>query len=271
MNLILDVGATFFRLGFSKNSKKINKFLIKKTPTSYKDFLRLVSDLTKNFQIKKVIIGIAGMVKNGKIIYSPNLLDFNNKNLAQDIKKIFKTKVIVKNDAELAGLGEAVYGAGKQFNILSYITLSSGIGGVKIVNKKVEENLFGFEPGHSLFLLNSENLFQGHLSFLEIEKVIGGKAIEKFLGKKPEEIEDRKFWSYVNKIFSGFLVNVAIFWSVEAIIIGGSLIKSLDFEELKVNFNNLKTIPLKTKILKSRLKEKSGIYGGLYLLKDNNL
>ncbi len=265
MNLLLDIGATYTKFGFSKDSKKIDKFLIRVTPVKYKEFLRLIYELTKDFKLKKVIAGIAGMVKDGKIIYSPNLNDFNNKNLAQDLRKILKKEVVVKNDAELAGLGEAVYGAGKKFNILGYITLSSGIGGAKIVNKKIESNFFGFEPGHSLFLLSSENYLR--VNFLELEKLIGGKAIEKNFGKKPEEIKDKKFWSYVNEIFAGFLVNIAIFWSVEAIIIGGSVSKSLDFDELKVNFNNLKTIPIKTKILKSKLKDKAGIYGGLYLLK----
>lgn len=262
MNLTLDIGATTTKIGFSKDSKKIKKFLIRKTPLNYKEFLKFVSDFSRNFNFKKIIVGIAGMVKNGKIIYSPNLGDFNNRNLSQDLKKIFKAKVIVKNDAELAGLGEAVFGAGKNFNIFGYITLSSGIGGAKVVNKKIEDNFFGFEPGHSLFLLDD-------FGFLEIEEIIGGKSIEKIFYKKPEEIKDKKFWSDINKIFAGFLVNVAIFWSVEAIIIGGSIIKSLDFDELKVNFNNLKTVPLKTKILKSRLKEKAGIYGGLLLLKNN--
>lgn len=259
MHLLLDIGATTTKIGISKNLNKIDKFFIIETPKNYNDFLQVLKNNLKEIRFNRIVIGFAGMIRNEKIIKVPNLPNFNNKNIVKDFKNLFNCDVILKNDAELAGLGEAVYGIGKRFNILGYVTLSSGVGGVKIVNKKVEENFFGFEPGHSLFLLNS--------NFIEVEKLIGGKSIEKITGKKPEEIKDKKFWSYINKIFAGFLINVAIFWSVEAIIIGGSLIKSLDFEELKVNFSNLKTLPFKTKIFKSKLQEKSGIYGGLYLLK----
>jgi hypothetical protein len=70
----------------------------------------------------------------------------------------------------------------------------------------------------------------------------------------------------VNKIFAGFLVNVTLFWSPEIIIIGGSLVKSLDFDQLKINFENLKTMPFKVKLVKAKLKDLSSLYGGYYIL-----
>ncbi len=77
--------------------------------------------------------------------------------LKKDLEKILNCDVILENDALLAGLGESFYGIGQRFNIFGYLTISTGIGGCKFVNKKADENVFGFEPGHSYFLVNLKN------------------------------------------------------------------------------------------------------------------
>lgn len=268
MYLLLDIGATKTKIGITKNVNRIEKFFVIDTQKNYKEFLNNIGRRFSGQKFKKIIIGFAGMVKDGKIIKSPNLSDFDNKNLKNSLRIIFHSDVILKNDAELAGLGETAYGAGRKYNIVAYITWSSGIGGVKICNKKVDCNYFGFEPGHSLFLIKSNGSSKDNFYLLEIEKLLGGKSIEKLLNKKPEEVSDKKFWSGLNKIFAGFLVNVALFWSPEVIIIGGSILKSINFDELKVNFENFKTMPFRVKILKSKLKEKAVLYGALFYLKN---
>jgi len=203
--------------------------------------------------------------KKGIILKSPNLSDYDKKFIVKDIEKILKCKTYIYNDAELAGLGESIYGTGKNYKIVAYVTLSTGIGGARIVNKEIDKNFNGFEPGHSLFLLDFSKL-----EFAEIEKLISGRAIENIYGLKPENIKDKEFWKHINKLFAAFLVNVSLFWSPEVIILGGSLLNSLDFEELKVNFENLKPMPIKVKLLKSKLKELSALYGAYSLVKLKN-
>jgi len=234
--------------------------------------LNLIKKL-KNEKIKLACFGFAGNFdqKKEKLIFAPNLKDYENKNLKKDLEKILECKVILENDALLAGLGESKFGAGKKFNIFGYITLGSGIGGAKIVKNKPDKNVFGFEPGHSFLLVQSKTY--DVLPF-EIEKLIGGKNIEKIYGKKIEEIKDKKFWDDYQKILALFLVNVSLFWSVPAIIIGGGISQRLDFDKLNRYVLNLHTINWKIKILKTKLKEKSVIYGGLlkiyHLIKRNN-
>jgi glucokinase len=48
------------------------------------------------------------------------------------------------------GLGEAVFGAGKGREIVVYMTISTGVGGARIVGGKIDASAMGFEPGHQI-------------------------------------------------------------------------------------------------------------------------
>jgi predicted NBD/HSP70 family sugar kinase len=261
MYLLGDIGGSKTRFALIKNLKKIEKIEILGTPQKYNDFLNLIKKF-KNAKIKLACFGFAGNFdqKKEKLIFAPNLKDYENKNLKKDLEKILECKVILENDALLAGLGEGKFGVGKRFDIFGYITLGSGVGGAKIVKNRPDENIFGFEPGHSFLLVQSKTY---DILPFEIEELIGGKNIEKIYSKKAEEIKDKKFWDDYQKILAFFLVNISLFWSVPVIIIGGGICKSLDFKKLNFYFKKFHPLKLKIKILKSKLQEKSTLYGCL--------
>ena len=263
--LIGDIGGTKTRIALSKNLKKIDKILVFETKEKYENFLEFIKRFSL-LKIKKACFGFAGNFdkKKEKLIYAPNLRNYEGKNLKKDLEKVLKCKVILENDAALAGLGEAYYGAGKKYKVFAYLTFSSGIGGVRIVNYKTDENVFGFEPGHSLFLLNQE---KNKILILEAESLIGGKNLKDIFSQKLEKIKNKKFWRKITKLYSLFLVNVSLFWSPEVIVVGGGIGRRLDLKILNKNFQNFHPLGWKIKILKSKLDDLSGIYGGLVLLK----
>jgi predicted NBD/HSP70 family sugar kinase len=263
--LINDVGGTKTRIALSKNLKDIDEIFVFDTKEKYKDFLKIVEKFRER-KIIKACFGFAGNFDKNKekLVYAPNLKDYEGRNLKKDLERILKCKVILENDSVLAGLGEAYFGAGKNYKIFSYLTFSSGIGGAKIVNYKVDENVFGFEPGHSLFLLSQE---KGKTLIFELEDLIGGKSLENFLNKRLEEIQYKKFWREITKLYALFLVNVSLFWSTEVIIVGGGISKRLDFKVLNKDFRSFHPLGWRVKILKSKLGDLGGIYGGLARLK----
>lgn len=263
--LLGDVGGTKTRIVLSKNLKKLDKVFIFETKKSYEDFLQVIKRFSLS-KIKKACFGFAGNFNNKKekLIYAPNLENYQGKNLKKDLQKILRSKVVLENDTVLAGLGEAYYGSGKKYKIFAYLTFSSGIGGVKIVNYKIDKNIFGFEPGHSLFLLNQG---KNNVFFFEVEDLLGGKNLEKFLRKKPEKFKNKKFWKNLSQLFAIFLVNVSLFWSSDVIVIGGGISRRLDFKILNKYFQVFHPLGWKIKILKAKLGDLSGIYGGLVLLK----
>ncbi len=269
MFLLGDVGGTKTRIALSRNLKDIDEIFVFETKEKYKDFLKVIEKF-KERKIKQTCFGFAGNFdkKKERLIYAPNLKDYEGRNLNKDLERILKCKVILENDAVLAGLGEAHFGAGKNYRIFSYLTFSSGIGGVKIFNYKVDENVFGFEPGHSLFLLNFRvSTREVRVSPREAEDLIGGKSLENFLNKRLEEIKDKKFWREITKLYALFLINVSLFWSTEVIIIGGGISKRLDFKILNKDFRGFHPLGWRVKILRSKLGDFSVIYGGLIRIK----
>ncbi len=269
MFLLGDIGGTKTRIAFSKNLKNIDEIFVFETKKKYKDFLKIIEKLRER-KIVKTCFGFAGNFdkKKEKLIYAPNLKDYEGRNLKKDLERILKCRVILENDAVLAGLGEAYFGAGKNYKIFSYLTFSSGIGGVKIVNYKIDENVFGFEPGHSLFLLNFHvSLREVRVSPREVEDLIGGKSLEEIFKQKLEGIKNKKFWKEITKLYVLFLVNVSLLWSTEVIIIGGGISKRLNFKVLNKNFQNFHPLKWKIKILRSKLGDLGVIYGCLAKIK----
>ena len=45
--------------------------------------------------------------------------------------------VFLENDANVAALGEAVYGAGKGYELALYVTIGSGIGGGLVIKNEI--------------------------------------------------------------------------------------------------------------------------------------
>lgn len=88
--------------------------------------------------IKGIGIGSPGPLdaEKGTIIYTPNL-PFKNFNLVEPINKKFGAPVFLDNDANVAAIGEYMFGAGKGAKDVVFFTVSTGIGGGAILNGKV--------------------------------------------------------------------------------------------------------------------------------------
>ncbi|PRR74390.1 ROK family protein [Clostridium thermopalmarium] len=89
---------------------------------------------------KIVTIGIGSPgpldAKEGKIITTPNL-PFRNFNLVKPLKDKFNIHVYLDNDANVAAMGEYIFGAGKGTSNMIFVTVSTGIGGGAILNGKI--------------------------------------------------------------------------------------------------------------------------------------
>lgn len=70
----------------------------------------------------------------GVVLRAPSLPGWENLHLRQILSEALGTPVYVGNDANVAALGEWVYGAGQGHQDLIYMTISTGIGGGVIVN-----------------------------------------------------------------------------------------------------------------------------------------
>lgn len=276
MYLLFDIGGTKMRLAISQDHKTVDNQEIVSTPQDFKKGLYLFSKIAQKLKSEKKILAAAGGIPgpldlNKKmLINAPHLQSWVKKPLKEELEKIINAPVYLENDAALAGLGEATFGSGKGKKIVVYLTVSTGVGGARIVNGHIDSNAYGFEPGHQIIekegvLCPTCNL-PGHL-----EGYVSGTAIKRKFGKNPEEIKDPKVWVNVAQLLAIGIHNTILHWSPDIVILGGSVMKSIPIENVQHHLNQIlfifKEIP---SIKKSALGETTGLYGALELLNKKN-
>ena len=126
-----------------------------------------------------IAIAAAGAIdtQKGVVTKSPNLPDWHNVPLKDEIQTSTGVRTFVINDATAAALGEHRFGAGRGINNLIYLTVSTGIGGGIIIDGKLYEGASGAagELGHMTIDVNGPRCACGNIGCLEM--LASGKAI----------------------------------------------------------------------------------------------
>ena len=140
----IDVGGTNIRIAVVDEDGNLYEVIKESTKAKTIEGLKeQILDLINKVDYKKynvcgIGIGVPGPVKpDGTVIYIPNLNISTSFNLKSMIEDVVGLPVYVGNDANVAGLAEAYVGNGKGHNVVQYITMSTGIGGGLVINKKM--------------------------------------------------------------------------------------------------------------------------------------
>jgi glucokinase len=90
-------------------------------------------------QIRGVGIGFGGPTddRTRNVIKSHQIAGWDSFPLADWVSNLVGAPAVLCNDADVAGLGEALFGAGKGDSPIFYITIGSGIGGGLIIDEKI--------------------------------------------------------------------------------------------------------------------------------------
>lgn len=272
MYIVFDIGGTKTRISSSLDGERIETPLVFPTPASFDEGMLLfedtVTDLARGQYITGIAGGIAGPLDKAKtkVINAPNLQGWIHKPLKRTLEEKFHTTVFLENDAALAGLGEAHFGVAKQKSIIAYLTISTGVGGARIVDGKIDRNDRGFEPGHHVIDPKGPVCLgcrkKGHL-----EALIGGASLTKRYGKRPEDINDPKIWDEVAYWLALGLNNVLVFWSPDIVVLGGSLISKIALPNVAIYLREWCQIYADLPPIIPSFLPESGLYGALALLK----
>jgi glucokinase len=119
-----------------------------------KTMLSLANGLLAGQKAAAVGVSFGGPViaETGTVRLSHHVAGWENTPLRTLLEQELKAPVFVDNDANVAALGEHRFGAGKGFDSLMYITVSTGVGGGWILNNRPwrgVESMAG-EIGHTV-------------------------------------------------------------------------------------------------------------------------
>ena len=272
--VLFDIGGTTTRVAVSEDLKSFEKPIRFTTPINFKEGMEKIVEAVKELTDKD-IRGAAGAVRGmlsedrSMIAHDLVLERWVEEPLKNILAKKLDTKVIIENDAALAGLGEAHFGAGKGAKIMVYHTISTGVGGAKIENGTIDSYHLGFEPGKQV--LDIDRTILGEEILPTLENLVSGAAVEERTGSKPYDIpQEDALWDQLANYLAHGLRNTIYYWSPDTIVLGGSMITgdpSIPIENIEKHTGFIlgddMIVPA---IKKASLKDDSGLYGAMALL-----
>lgn len=269
--ILFDIGGTKTRVAASEDLKTFTKHTSFKTPKKFEEGIEAMVKAAKECAegpIRGICGGIRGTLDDQKtgIVYDNILQGWIDMPLASELKKKLKAEVYIENDAALAGLGEACFGAGQGADIVAYHTVSTGVGGAKIENSRIDDNSTGFEPGHQILDIDQTILGEGIEPTLE--NLVSGAALEARMGIKPYDIDQSDAtWDQLALYLAHGLRNTILYWSPDVIVLGGSMILGTPrilLDDIVRHTNEVLgeniSCPL---IVDARLADESGLYGAM--------
>jgi glucokinase len=187
--IAVDLGGTLLRVAVLHGAKQLSRksILTGKEPTPDRLIPRIHSTIEQALdeadkkleEIAGIGIGIAGPLDShtGIVFASPNLPGWDHIPLRTIFGKRYTLPVFVENDANVAALGEHMFGAGRGCKDMIYLTVSTGIGGGVIANDQLLEGTSGTagELGHMTIDWRGERCNCGNIGCLE--SIASGTAI----------------------------------------------------------------------------------------------
>jgi predicted NBD/HSP70 family sugar kinase len=225
--VVFEIGGSETKVALSKDGQSLDK--IKSLETSHDPSVGLAGllETINSFGldgIEAVAGGIRGVMREDRegIDHDSLLSDWANISIVDYLHDNLGVPVFLENDTALGGLGESVYGAGQGIDIVVYHTISTGVGGVKIVKNEIDLASIGFEPGHQV--LDIDRTILGADVPPTLENLVSGRAVEERVGEKPYDIEQEDvIWDELAGYLAQGLRNTILYWSPEAIILGGAM------------------------------------------------
>lgn len=275
MYILFDIGGTNTRIAASKDGASFGEPVIFSTPKEFDRGVKLLTAHAREFaqgeNITMAVGGVAGTLTRdkGTLIAAPNLPAWVGNPLRGKLQEILGVPVHVENDAAMVGLGEAVFGAGKGFPIVAYLTISTGVGGARIVEGIIDEADRGFEPGHQI--IDPDNTLCPECEGNDLESYVSGTAVAKRYGIKPHELHDPKTWDTLAKYLAYGVHNTIMYWSPSAVVLGGSMMKKIGIPLPAVTRHLKEISPLHAivpELRKAELEDLGGLWGALAQIKN---
>lgn len=286
----IDLGGTNVRV--AKVSEKGDILQIESSESYAQEGTKKVMDNLKSLIAKidksdvvGIGIGVPGPVdtRRGVMTMATNLPGFEEYPMAKEIEAEFKLPTYVDNDANVAGLAEALVGAGKGEPIVYYVTHSTGVGGALVVDGKLVSGRYGYAGEVGNIILTREGEKINHLNIGAAENLFSGTALVKEAQAKLDpsitsakaifdkaNAGDKVAQEIIDKMafnFASLLSAIAHVVDPHIFVIGGGVSKSKDyyFDKMANYYNGLVHVGMRNPTIKRAELSEPGIIGAAML------
>lgn len=243
----IDIGGTNLRAAvISKEGEITDIFKVKNevdkgAPYNLDKLVTHIKNEWNKYEIEKIGVGAPGPLdlKVGKLLNPVNLKGWENFNIKEYLNEKLNLPVKVNNDANVAGLAESLVGSAKDCESVFYITVSTGVGGALILDKKIINgahsqaaeiyNMIINEDKYSHAGTNKGGL-EGQCSGVNIARIasdIYGRTLDTKEVFDLYESNDEKAVQVIEKWINNISIGIANIISVvdpEAVVIGGAVL-----------------------------------------------
>lgn len=283
----LDIGGTSIKAGiwedgelsglkeYDTDAKRGGQFVMEKAISIIREF--------EGFEC--IGISTAGQVDpvRGMITYAnENIPGYTGMKIKEIMEKEFGVPTAVENDVNSAALGEAHYGAGRDYNDFLCATYGTGVGGAIIIDRKIYTGS-GFSAGEfGSLVIHADKRIEGDLLSgcyeryasttalvrnareYDVELSNGRKIFERIEEPEVKMIVD----NWINEISYGLTTLIHIFNPSCVVLGGGVLAQKYVVEKLnKVIYNNIMDSFKNVKLVQAELGNKAGLFGAVHCAK----
>lgn len=245
IRLVFDIGGTHQRMALAEGGALTDVRKVS-TPQDPEEALMKLVAYAEGRGVEEAVGGVAGIIENGTVMDAPNLRSWEGFSLAARLTEALKVPVRVYNDAELAGIGEALKGAGKGYARVGYLAVGTGVGGALVVNTESGPHIEGAEPGRLVMDLASGRT---------LESFLGGAALSVETGMRPELLSQQAYDERTPVLAEGIRMLCGL-WAPDIFILNGPLVLGTPAFRIE------KIMEAPVPIVPSLLKDESGLWGG---------
>jgi predicted NBD/HSP70 family sugar kinase len=217
MYLGIDIGGTKTLVATLEGNGVIKESVKFPTPQDYASFINDLAKTVSSLSVKE--FAACGVAAPGRLDVKKEVglvfgnLPWKEVHLKSDIQRMLHCPVVLENDANLAGLSEAMLLKHKYGRVL-YLTISTGINIGFVVDQHIDSDIAP-EAG--------DIMMERHGKLETWEHFASGKAIVRRFGRRASDINDEATWRTIAYDFALGIGDLIAVLQPQVIVIGGSV------------------------------------------------
>jgi fructokinase len=160
----------------------------------------------------------------------------------------------------MIGIGEARLGAGLSTGVMSYITVSTGVNAVRLIDGMPDATIGRFELGYQI-------VSGGPRSAAGLESLIGGAALERRRGMAPANMHEPELWIQEATYLARAIYNMQLYWAPAVIVLGGAMMRDIHMAVVREQLAELPQVSAhRADLRRAGLGDHGGLEGARILL-----